>query len=286
MIREVLRTGYRAILQWLYAKRDYKLFLREGIGSINARTARLTALTDHFAVSVRPILIEAPFGDSALIIAPHQDDEAIGCGGAAALQAAAGRRVHLAMLHDGADGHEQLGLTRTAMRDLRNAESLAAAATIGMSASFLCHADLRQDFEVAVEEVLALLHSHSVDAVFTPWLLDAHVDHESTNQILATALQRYGRPVRVLCYEVWGLCLPNVVVRIDEVIETKRKMLEAFVFANQAIDYTNSTLGLNMYRTRLLGAGTARHIEAFTELPSEDFIALEATLRTRRSSAG
>lgn len=279
MIREALRTGFRAGLRWIYAKRDYKLFLREALPETMLRTLRLASLTDHFAVSVRPISIRAPFGRSVVVVAPHQDDEAIGCGGALALQVASGGAAHVVILQDGADGHDVLGMTREAMRNLRNAESAKAAAIAGIGTTFLNHSDLAESREVAAKGVLDLLITRRADVVFTPWLLDAHVDHQLANRILADALAQVPWPVRVLCYEVWGLCIPNVVVSIDSVIDIKRSMLEAFAFANGAVDYTNSTIGLSMYRTRLLGAGEARHLEAFTEMPASEFIALERRLR-------
>ena len=80
-------------------------------------------------------------------------------------------------------------------------------------------------------------------------------------------------------YEIWGLCIPNVLVIIDEVIEDKLKMLSCFTFANQAIDYVHTTKGLNMYRSRLLGAGECRYAECFFELPRTEFIELVDRIR-------
>lgn len=274
MIRGLIRTAYRSALEYAYAGRNYKLLLREGLNSLNRRTLELGAVLDHFGPTVRPIRIREPFGETMLVIAPHQDDEIIGCGGALALAARAGKPVHIIMLQDGADEHDGLGMPREALRDLRNAESSAAAEIGGASISFLNFPDLCRDAQKASAHLRDHICRDKVDVVFTPWLLDTHQDHRTTNRILAKALRDVPHPVRVLCYEVWGLCLPNVVVVIDEVIETKRRMLECFRFANSAIDYTHTTIGLSMYRSRLLGSGTARHVEAFTEMPGTEFVEL------------
>ena len=279
MIRSALRAGFRAALQWAYAKRDYKLFLREGLPTTMLRTLRLASLNDHFAVTVRPIPIRPPFGRSAVVVAPHQDDEIIGCGGAIALHIASGSPVHVVILQDGADGHDALGMSRDEMRDLRNNESAKAAAIVGATVTYFNHRNLAEAREMAKVQLRDILIERKADVVFTPWLLDANADHQHANHILAEALIEVEWPIRVLCYEVWGLCLPNVVVLIDAVIGTKRSMLEAFEFANSAVDYTNSTIGLNMYRTRLLGAGEASFVEAFTEMPASEFIVLERRIR-------
>src|ERR1035438_10870569 len=111
-------------------------------------------------------------------------------------------------------------------------------------------------------------------SVFIPFALDGHRDHRTANYILAGALAKISWNVRVFGYEVWGMCIPNVVLIIDDVIETKTEMLRCFTFANSALDYVNSTLGLNMFHSRMLGAGTCRYAERFFELPREEYIDL------------
>lgn len=278
MIRHALRTAYRTGLEWLFARQRYKLFLREALPQTHRRTLEVASLLDHFAPTVRPIPIAAPFGKSVLVLAPHQDDEAIGCGGAMTLQAATGEGVHILLVYDSAGDYEQSSAERVAVRQRRDEESRRAAARIGLTPSFLGLRSPVTDFSAGAGAIEQHVRMHQVDTIFTPWLLDAHPDHRATNAMLARALKSLDRPIRILCYEVWGFCLPNVVVRIDEVIETKRAMLEEFVYANQAVDYTNSTIGMNMYRSRLLGAGLARFVEAFTEMPSEEFIAVVTQL--------
>lgn len=278
-MRSMLRTAYRAALQRLYARARYKLVMQESLPALDARSRRLAALSDHFVVTVRPIAIQAPFGKSLLVVAPHQDDETIGCGGVLALQVRHGAAAQIVLVHDGADDHAALGLARDTLRDLRNAESRRAASVLGIEPVFLDHPDLVAAQELAIRQLREIIRSKRIDVICTPWLLDAHADHLQTNRILARALADIPWKVRVLCYEVWGLCLPNVAVIIDDVIDLKREMLECFTFANQALDYTNSTIGLNMYRARLVPAGDARYVEAFTEMPAEDFIQLEQRLR-------
>src|SRR5208283_2411458 len=92
MIREYLRQMYRTVLPLLYARSKFKLFLKAGLGDIDLRMLALASQTDYFSNFVRPIPIRAPFGKSMVVVAPHQDDEAIGCGGALALQLRSGRR--------------------------------------------------------------------------------------------------------------------------------------------------------------------------------------------------
>ncbi len=275
MIRNYFRQLYRFAIRFLYARSQYRLFLNAVLGTINLRMLALASETDYFSGFVRAIPVRAPFGNSMLVLAPHQDDETIGCGGALALQVAGKHAAAVVMLHDGAGGCEELGMSRGQLMDRRNEESRQAAAVIDLEPPiFLNYPDLAASFSDASATVRRILRERRADAVFVPFILDAHPDHRATNYILASALADIDWDVRVFGYEVWGLCIPNVIVVIDEVIEKKLEMLSCFHFANSALDYVNSTKGLNMFRSRLLGAGECKYAECFFEVPRQEYIDL------------
>jgi LmbE family N-acetylglucosaminyl deacetylase len=275
MIREYLRRGYRSLLPLVYARAKFKLFLKVSFAEVGSRVQQLAAVADYFSSSIRPIPIVAPFGRSMLVVAPHQDDEAIGAGGALALQVRAKGAAFVVILEDGVDEHGEVGLTRQELILLRNEESRRASAVLGIEPPrFLNHADLAATSREAAEELRSLLIEKRVDAVFVPFILDGHPDHRTANYILAEALNDVTWNVRVFGYEVWGLCIPNVIVVIDEVMDEKIRMLRCFDYANKAVDYVQSTKGLNMYHSRMLGAGMCKYAECFFEIPKQEYIEL------------
>jgi hypothetical protein len=144
---------------------------------------------------------------------------------------------------------------------------------------FLNHANLAAESREAVSELNAMISETRADAIFAPFPLDGHPDHRAANYILADALKSVDWSVRVFGYEVWGLCVPNVIVVIDAVIDRKMTMLACFDFANQAVDYVETTKGLNMYRSRLLGAGMCRYAECFFEIPKQEYVELVWQIR-------
>jgi LmbE family N-acetylglucosaminyl deacetylase len=190
------------------------------------------------------------------------------------------------IMQDGADGHEDLGLRRDELVALRNEESRRAAAVLGIEPPrFLNHADLAAASPQAAGELRSVLTEKRVDAVFVPFFLDGHPDHRTANYILADALRGIDWNVRVFGYEVWGLCIPNVIVIIDEAMDAKIKMLSCFEFANKAVDYLHSTKGLNMYHSRMLGTGMCKYAECFFEAPSREYIELVERVRSAKSTA-
>jgi len=284
MIREYLRRGYRSLLPLLYSRSNYKMFLKAGLGEIDLRLQQLASATDLFSSVVRPIPMKAPFGRYMLVLAPHQDDEIIGCGGALALHVGAGHPAGILVLQDGSDGHQELGMRREEMTAMRNAESNRAAALLGIEPRFLNHADLTAEAPAAVDELAQVISETRADAIFAPFPLDGHPEHRAANYILAEALKKTGANARIYGYEVWGLCIPNVIVVIDDVIERKMEMLACFKFANSAVDYASSTKGLNMYHSRLLGAGMCRYAECFFEIATPEYLDLIKRIRSKETT--
>lgn len=283
MIHNYLRRLYRTLMPLLYSRSRFKLFQTAALGDIELRMLALASTTDYFSGFVRPIPIQAPFGKSMLVVAPHQDDEAIGCGGALALQVRSGQRASIVMLQSGV-GEDIAGLAPQQVIELRNEESRRCAAVLNLDPPvFLNHQDLAAEASQASEEVLHILQEKRVDAVFVPFVLDGHPDHRTANRILAAALAKISWDVRVFGYEVWGLCVPNVMVILDEVMEDKLRMIACFEFANKAIDYVQSTKGLNMFHSRMLGAGECRYAERFFELPRKEYIELVERVRAAES---
>lgn len=273
MWRRYLKRGADTITEWAFSRRRFKLLMRAAFEELPSRSRTIAASTSFFSSVVRPIVLRPPFGDSVLVVAPHQDDEVIGCGGVMALHRRSGSAVRAVVLQDGADEHVQVGLSRAQLVGMRNEESRAAARVIGATEPiFLNEPVLRMNAEEVAFGLRNIVESDRVEAIFVPFILDAHPDHRMSNVIVSKALSGYPKSLRVFQYEVWGSCIPNVVVVIDDVVDQKVEMLKCFRFANGAIDYAHATIGLNMFHSRLLPAGRARYVEAFFESPLEAYL--------------
>jgi LmbE family N-acetylglucosaminyl deacetylase len=164
-------------------------------------------------------------GETLAILAPHPDDESLGCGGLIAEACAQGRPPFIVVLTDGAGSHprsRQYPAER--LRALRETECLAALACLGMPqgrAAFLRCPDTKApldgpDAAAAAEAVAALLSCNGCGTLLTTWRHDPHCDHLAAANIAACAAAMTG--TRLLAYPVWGLTLPGEAELGDDVI--------------------------------------------------------------------
>ena len=73
----------------------------------------------------------AGFARSCLVVAPHPDDETLGCGGSIAARAANGQRVVVAILTDGEAAATMRASAPDELAALRREEALLAASRLG-----------------------------------------------------------------------------------------------------------------------------------------------------------
>jgi len=162
-------------------------------------------------------------GAAALVFAPHQDDEALGCGGLMILQHLAGQPVHIAYLTDGSashPGHPRFPAGELAR--LRRTEAAAAAALLGVPAlrlHFLGARDGTLDhleppaaaaLAAAIAGVLAAVRPAEV---FLPYRRDGSSEHEAAFPLILAAVRGGNLRARILEYPIWARWSPQRLVR-------------------------------------------------------------------------
>lgn len=144
---------------------------------------------------------------SAVIFAPHQDDETLGCGGTIILKRAAGTPVTCVFMTDGTTSHCRF-MKKEDLRCLRKQEALEATTVLGLAENqvqFLGFPDgqLGRHHDDAMLEVTCILERHRPAEVFVPYESDGTPDHEATYRIVVEAIRRAGMAIRVLEYPIW-----------------------------------------------------------------------------------
>lgn len=154
---------------------------------------------------------------TCVILAPHPDDESLGCGGLIAACVAAGRPPLVVVLTDGAGSHpNSRAYPPGRLRVVREAEVRDAVACLGLSADrvvFLHQPDTAAPhdgpgFDTVVTRLVALIRREAnCTAILAPWRHDPHCDHEAASKAAAAAATLTG--IRNLAFPVWGWTLPG-----------------------------------------------------------------------------
>ncbi|MDH5824081.1 PIG-L family deacetylase [Luteimonas sp. RD2P54] len=141
-----------------------------------------------------------------VVVSPHPDDEALGCGGLIAHARAASIEVSIVAATDGEacyPGDPRWSPAR--LRRVRRAELARAAAALGVGAGDIRHLDLGDGRLAGREDALcrALLPLLGRgDRVLTTWSGDGHPDHEATARAVRFATARCG--ARMGEFPVWA----------------------------------------------------------------------------------
>jgi LmbE family N-acetylglucosaminyl deacetylase len=146
---------------------------------------------------------------SALVVAPHPDDETIGCGALIARKRTAGTPVHVVVVCDGRSSHASSKIIGPdELVEIRAAEVTEACRRLGVddgSLTLLGHPDesTTERHDQLAEQLRALIEELEPDEVYLPSALDWHTDHRAVNRAVRSALDRQSAVPRTFEYPVW-----------------------------------------------------------------------------------
>jgi len=198
-------------------------------------------------------------GRRVLLFAPHPDDEVFGCGGTLCLLAAAGTRISVVVVSDGALGGDGADLI-----EQREGESRTAAQLLGYSPPVFWRLPDRgvRYGETLVVRILAAIETAQADLIFAPAPTEIHPDHQAIAMAAAEALRRLGGDSRLALYEVSAPLSPNALVDISAVEARKLEAMRCFRSQLTEQPYDDRIASLNRYRAYPLGP-RATAAEAF-----------------------
>lgn len=198
-------------------------------------------------------------GERLLVLAPHPDDEVIGCGGLIALHATEKRQVRVLIATDGAAATVEP--RNDDYRNRRERESTIGLQELGAPApKFLRLPDRGLESHAAElrDRLKAELLEFAPDLVAVPSPIEVHPDHLALTRALVDVVQSEGDLIgelavtRVAFYEVSQPIQPNALVDITETAEIKYRALAKHSSQTEIRDYEWFARGLNQYRSMTL----------------------------------
>ncbi len=151
-----------------------------------------------------------------LVMAPHADDESLGCGGLIAALCRAGAPPAVLVLTDGTGSHPgSAAFPPARLAQIRQNEAREAVRLLGLPQDRIHFAGQRDtaaptggpEFDAALDKVSALCRTSGIGTLLAPWRHDPHCDHEA-GDLLARAVAG-SLALRHLSYPVWGWTLPE-----------------------------------------------------------------------------
>ena len=250
-----------------------------------------------------------------LVLAPHYDDEVLGCGGLLAELAEGGARVRVLFLSDGGrrlDGPSE-GSGEYAAR--RREESAAALAALGIGFDdgavvddgAAAHLDLPDGSLAAHLDELAAgiereISELAPDLLLVPSPLEVTPDHRAAFATLhrvlggvregdGGAFAEAARGLEVLVYEVNHPAYPDLLVDVSDRLPAIEAAMAAYASQQEVHDYLAAGLGLRRFRTLSLprpragegeDAGGVTAAEGYRRLRLHDFTTHSPAALVRR----
>lgn len=153
-------------------------------------------------------------GDPVMVLAPHPDDESLGCGGLIAEACLKEIDIHVVVVTDGSASHPRsMTYPPARLKSVREDETRSAAMALGLPAARVSFLGLRDSraplcgraLVAAAAAIARLAHERKVGTLCATWPHDPHRDHLATHRMACLAAASLG--IRHLSYPVWGWTL-------------------------------------------------------------------------------
>ncbi len=205
-----------------------------------------------------------------LVVAPHPDDDLIGCGGSIAKHLNINNKIFVVYVTNGDafnSDYSQAEFTKLRIKETRDAAQVMDLKTENLF--FLGETVWDINPNKTRLKILALIRNLKPDICYIPHSQDEHADHKLVHCIGMEAIQMAPGPwfktskeenswevPTILAYEVWTpLKNFNYVENITEFTEKKSMSLRRHKSQIAEVKYDEATIGLNRYRGVMTGKG-------------------------------
>lgn len=214
-----------------------------------------------------------PAGGPVMVIAPHPDDEVIGCGGTVCRHVAAGDPVSVIYLTRGERSRGYPWLDPSEKQAKRMQEALSSCAILGVRDTlFLNGADgnlgdaaIMSELQRNVTEAVAMRKPR---VIYVPHAEDNHPDHIAAFRMVMEIVRDLSPRPTVYQYELWSPLYADFAVDISRQMSAKVKAIRRHELALDAFDYVSTMIGLAAYRsgTMLQRKGYAEAFKRTSEI--------------------
>lgn len=196
--------------------------------------------------------------EKILIIAPHSDDEVIGCGGTIIKYANQNIDINIIYLTDGKYGVFDENTS------IRREEAISAWSNYpGITLNFFDFEDssLKKNLPKIACRLKEYFYQIKPNIIFVPWFMDKHTDHQYTALAIIKAVEKF-KFAYIISYEVFYPLYSNFFVNITKVMQKKIDLLEYYKSQNPD-SLKKICLNLNKFRASEIKLKAIQFVESF-----------------------
>jgi LmbE family N-acetylglucosaminyl deacetylase/glycosyltransferase involved in cell wall biosynthesis len=218
----------------------------------------------------------------ALVLAPHADDDVLGCGGLLTKLAAEGTAIRVLFLTDSSGGDE-VTEDRQEYAERRRHEATAALQVLGIhDAEFLDLPDgqLDQYLSLAAGAIEREIVDFRPDVLLSVSPLEVTTDHQAAFAALHRALtglrggsdlDEAAADLRILLYEINHPGHPDVLVDVSAEVQDLTEAIKKHASQLQLHNYLKAAIGIRRFRTLSLPTSVTA-AEGYRSLKAADFV--------------
>lgn len=207
-----------------------------------------------------------------IILAPHCDDEVIGCGGTILNYLSWG--ANITIVYCTLPREKEIAALRK-----REAMSIWNAIE-NVNLVFWPYNDRELDKNIpdAINSAKEIIDIYEPEAILLPWMIDSHQDHQSSFFIICEAIKALNYQCDLHFYEIFYPVVANYIMNITNTFELKKDMMKKYK-TQLRINFLNSSTYINMYRASCLNLTAIKYVEAFFVLRSDCLISFEKLIK-------
>ncbi len=206
-----------------------------------------------------------------LVLAPHPDDEVLGCGGTLFRYFESDADVAVYYLTDGRYGAGSRNANARKTESRRLKEFFPRIRQIYRDAA---DCSVGNDLDGFARDLSSVLKRLTPQLIFAPWMLDRHPDHQMTAVILAKALLSSKYSCLTSSYEIMYPLFANQFVDITRFAAKKQELIEIYESQVRRFNVLKISRSLNRFRAHLTRRPSILAAEGFYTAQSNFFTSM------------
>ncbi len=273
-----LRSYVRQIFALRARDAPYRYLVRRWDAISDIDLAMKILDTQFFRGELEPLPLPIESFERILVLAPHQDDEAIGAGGTLLTASAGGADLDILYVTDGALQTPPYAKTAEESIRCRRQEAIEVCDRLGAAMHELGISNIAPIPSINdLDRLSQLIATLKPQVIMLPWLLDLPAKHRMVNHMLWLANRRSDLgAIEIWGYQVHNALFPNGYVDITAVAEQKRSLIRCYRSENEYSQcYDHLAMGMSAWNARFLPQDPRpRFVEIFFTLPATEFLRL------------